>query len=103
MIARVWSAQATKDLAPAYIEHLKTLVLPNLKRIDGFTGAWLFERPAASGVEIVVTTFWKSMDAIRTFAGEDGDRAVVADEAAALLNQFDQSVRHYEVAVHEEA
>jgi hypothetical protein len=39
------------------------------------------------------------MEAIRGFAGSDVERAVVADEAAALLTEFDHRVRHYEVSV----
>lgn len=59
----------------------------------------LLEREVADVVEIVVVTFWRSLDAIRTFSGPDLERAVVADEAAALLAQFDRRVKHYEVAV----
>jgi heme-degrading monooxygenase HmoA len=59
----------------------------------------LLERPVSDAVEIVVITFWESVDAIRAFAGADLEGAVVADEAAALLTQFDRRVRHYEVAV----
>jgi hypothetical protein len=32
-------------------------------------------------------------------AGEEFERAVVADEAAALLEQFDDRVRHYEIVL----
>jgi hypothetical protein len=44
-----------------------------------------------------VITLWESMDAIRRFAGEDADRAVVEPEARAVLSEFDDGVRHYEV------
>jgi heme-degrading monooxygenase HmoA len=103
MIARVWSAQ-TKDIqAPAYVEHLKTQVLPRVRTVDGFAGAMLLQRAIPGAVEIIVITFWRSVDAIRGFAGDDLEEAVVADEAAALLTQFDRRVRHYEVAVREDA
>jgi heme-degrading monooxygenase HmoA len=59
----------------------------------------LLERAVADAVEVVVITFWQSLDAIRGFAGHDLAGAVVAEEAAALLTQFDRRVRHYEVAV----
>jgi hypothetical protein len=99
MIARVWSAQTTPAQAPAYVEHLKAQVLPALQAVDGYGGAMLLERAVADAIEIVVITFWLSIDSIRGFAGDDLEGAVVADEAAALLNQFDRRVRHYEVAV----
>ena len=99
MIARAWSAQTTHAQAPTYVEHLRTQVLPAVRRVDGYGGAMLLERAIPGAVEIIVLTFWRSVDAIRGFAGDDLEGAVVAQEAAALLTQFDRRVRHYEVAL----
>ena len=99
MIARFWSAQAKPAQAPAYVDHLKSHVLPILRKLDGYSGAMLLERPASDAVEIIVITFWRSVDSIRGFAGDDAETAVVADEAVSLLTQFDQCARHYEVVV----
>jgi hypothetical protein len=62
----------------------------------------LLERATSGAVEIVVITFWQSVEALRRFAGADVEEAVVAAEAAALLAQFDRRVRHYQVVVREE-
>jgi heme-degrading monooxygenase HmoA len=102
MIARTWSAQASAAQAPAYAQHLRTQVLPALRRLDGYRGALLLEHVVGAAVEITVLTFWQSLDSIRAFAGDDVERAVVAEEAAALLTSFDRRVRHYEVAVHDD-
>ena len=102
MIARVWSAQTTGAQASAYVEHLRTQVLPAVRRVDGYRGAMLLERAAPEAVEIIVLTFWRSLDAINGFAGADLEGAVVAEEAVALLTQFDRRVRHYEVAVQDD-
>jgi hypothetical protein len=67
--------------------------------LDGYGGAMLLERALPDAVEIIVLTLWRSVDSIRGFAGADVEDAVVAEEAAALLTQFDRRVRHYEVAV----
>src|SRR5437588_6629576 len=99
MIARVWSAHATPAQAPAYVEHLRGQVLPGLAAVDGYAGAMLLEQAGTDAVEIIVISFWRSVDAIRSFAGDDVEEAVVAPEAAALLTRFDRRVRHYEVAV----
>jgi len=99
MIARLWSAHTTPAQAPAYARHLRTEVLPTLKKVDGYAGAMLLEREADSAVEIIVITWWRSLDAIRGFAGDDLEGAVVADEAASLLTWFDRRVRHYELVV----
>ena len=59
----------------------------------------LFERNASDAVEFVVITWWRSLEAIRGFAGSDLEHAVVTEEAASLLTQFDRRVRHYELVV----
>jgi heme-degrading monooxygenase HmoA len=99
MIARLWSAQATPVNTSAYVDHLKSQVLPALKKVDGYAGAMLLERPNADRVEILVITYWRSVDSIRGFAPNNAEEAVVAEEAASLLAQFDRRVRHYEVVV----
>ena len=99
MIARVWSARTTPAQAPAYAEHLRARVLPALRRVAGYAGMKLLQRPLPGAVEVVVVTFWRSAEAVRAFAGDDPEQAVVADEAAALLTDFDRRVRHYEVVV----
>ena len=49
---------------------------------------------------MVVQTFWRSLDDIRGFAGDDLEQAVVSDEAAALLLlDYDRRVRHYDIAI----
>jgi hypothetical protein len=102
MIARLWSAKSTPAQARAYVEHLRGKVLPSVRTVDGYVGAMLLEQAIPNAVEIIVITFWRSVDAIRGFAGPDLEGAVVADEAAALLTQFDRRVRHYEVVMKDE-
>jgi heme-degrading monooxygenase HmoA len=99
MIARLWSARASRAQAPRYAEHLRGHVLPALRALAGFEGVTLLERDDQEGVEIVVMTWWRSLDDIRAFAGDRPDVAVVADEAQALLDRFDAEVRHFRVAL----
>ncbi len=103
MIARFWSAQTTPARAQAYVDHLRTHVLPTVRKVDGYAGAMLLERNTSDAVEIIVVTWWRSLDAIRGFAGADLEEAVVADEAASLLTAFDRRVRHYELVVKDDA
>jgi heme-degrading monooxygenase HmoA len=102
VIARYWSAHASRAQAPAYARHLRNSVLPALRTLEGYDSAMLLERETLDGVEIVVITFWHTLDSIRAFAGADLEAAVVADEAAAILSDFDQRARHYEVIVKDE-
>jgi heme-degrading monooxygenase HmoA len=98
VIARVWAAQTTAGQLPAYLEHLRASVLPGLQGLDGYSGVTVLDRPLSEGIEVIVITYWRSIDAIRAFAGGDVEKAVVAKEAAAMLSRFDERVRHYVVA-----
>ena len=99
MIARFWSAHTTRDQAPAYAEHLRSHVLPELRALDGYASVMLLERETPEDVELIVVTFWQTLDAIQAFSGLDLEAAVVADEAAAVLTAFDRRVRHYEIVL----
>jgi heme-degrading monooxygenase HmoA len=101
MIERVWSARTTREGAVKYADHFRRAVLPELAAIDGYRGARLLERECDGGIEVVVVTRWHSIDAIRAFAGDELDRAVVHEEAAALFSDYDRKVRHFGVVAHD--
>jgi heme-degrading monooxygenase HmoA len=103
MIARLWTARAARANAAPYAAHLRDHVLPAIKELPGYHGATLLERPDGSDVDIMVITWWGSLDDIQAFAGDDPERAVVADAAQALLERFDLQVRHFEVALQDRA
>jgi len=98
-ILRHWSARATEAQLPKYFEHFTRNVLPELRGVPGYLGATVSVRHDANEAEIFVETAWRSLEAIRAFAGADFEAAVVAPEAAALLKNFDRRVRHTEVTI----
>jgi heme-degrading monooxygenase HmoA len=97
LIARVWTARTTRERASKYAEYFRDHVLPELRRHEGHAAAFLLERQAAASVEVQVITFWRSLDAIRAFSGDDVEVAVVSETAAALLDDYDRRVRHFTV------
>lgn len=99
MIARLWTARAPLEHQTAYRAHFEERVLPGLRTIAGYAGAALLNRLDGDSVDIVVITWWTSLDAIRGFAGADVERAVVADAVRPLLAAWDERVRHYDVVL----
>ena len=97
MIGRLWHGWTTRENADAYEALLRREVLPGIHRIPGYKGAHLLRRDAGSEVEFVTLTLWESMEAVRAFAGEDYEVAVVPPEARKLLSRFDARSAHYEV------
>jgi heme-degrading monooxygenase HmoA len=96
MIVREWRGWTERDNAEDYPEHFRSRVAPELKALSGFLSAELCRRVTGDSVEFVVLSRWRSLDAIRAFAGDDIGRAVVEPGAIAALEGFDESVRHYE-------
>jgi hypothetical protein len=48
---------------------------------------WLLRRDHDDAAELLVITKWDSLDAIRAFAGDSPEVAVVAPEARAVLSE----------------
>ena len=97
MIIREWRGRARPDQLDAYPQHFRRVVLPELRGIEGFLGATLCRRTIQDGqVESLVLTRWRSIEAIRAFAGNDAGKAVVEPGAVATLIDFDDRVQHYE-------
>ena len=63
----------------------------------GFRGIDLLRRDQDQTVEFVTIMWFDSLLAVRTFAGEDYERAVVLPQAKQLLLRFDERSAHYEV------
>lgn len=98
-IVRLWSARTGEHEAQPYLDHLQASVIPRIRGLKGYLAATALTRVTDSGVEILVATLWQSLEAIQKFAGPDVARAVVREEAAALLKEFDRRVRHFQVAL----
>ena len=97
MISRHWRGLARRDRANAYVEHLRSDTFPALRELRGFIDASILSRELAEGVEFVVVTHWKSMDAIASFSGRDLEAAVVPAKAAEMMIDYDRRVKHFEV------
>jgi heme-degrading monooxygenase HmoA len=96
MIARFWRGQAAN--ADTYPRHFAESVAPSLRNLPGHRGAWLLRREVDGKFEFLAMTLWDSREAIEAFAGKDIGRARVEPEGRAVLTDFDDFARHYEVA-----
>jgi hypothetical protein len=97
MIGRLWHGWTIRENADAYENLLVSEILPGIQQIEGSRGAYLLRREGRSEVEFVTLTIFESLDAVRRFAGEDYEVAVVLPEVRALLSRFDQRSSHYEI------
>jgi len=101
MIARVWHGWTTRGNAAAYENLLRSEILPGIARrgIRGLTGEHLLRREDGEEIEFVTILWFDSMEAVREFAGEDYETAVVPEKARRLLARFDARSQHYETVI----
>jgi heme-degrading monooxygenase HmoA len=97
MIARLWHGVTSHENAKKYEDLLRGEILPGIHRVEGYRGAWLLRREIPEGAEFVTLTIFDSMDAVRRFAGDDLEKAVVPEEARKLLARFDGRSVHYTI------
>ncbi len=102
MVSRIWYGWTSHENAAAYQSLLETEVLPGIvnRRIQGYIGAHLLRRELGEEVEFVTVLWFESLDAVRNFAGEDYEAAVVPAQARALLSRYDDRSAHYRVLLH---
>lgn len=97
MISRQWKGIAKRSEADRYIDHLRTETFVQIANLPGFRNASILRRDVAEGVEFLIVTTWASLDAIRRFAGDDPERAVVPPRVQEMMISYDRTVDHYEV------
>jgi hypothetical protein len=99
MIVRTWSATADAAGAGNYSRYFAGPLLPQLRVLPGFAGAYLLRRDLGtdSTVELTTHTFWESPEAIRAFAGNDITLSIVEPQAQAMLLDFDRTAAHRSV------
>jgi hypothetical protein len=100
MIARLWYAWTSPASADDYERFLRDDIFPAMRGrgYRGLHGLDLLRRPEGDEVEFVTVLWFGSIDDVREFAGEEYERAVVADEDRALLSRFSDRVQHYDVS-----
>lgn len=99
MICRVWHGWTTPEKADPYEHLLRSEVFHGIagRRIPGFHGIELLRRDGGDQTEFVTLMWFDSIDAVRAFAGQDYEVAVVPPAARALLLRFDERSAHYDV------
>jgi heme-degrading monooxygenase HmoA len=99
MISRIWHGWTTPSNADTYEALLKKEIFTGIqeRHMRGFKGIQLLRRTAGDEIEFVTIMVFDSLQAVREFAGEDYEAAVVPPKARAVLSRFDERSQHYEI------
>jgi heme-degrading monooxygenase HmoA len=97
VIARTWTGVVRRADADAYAGYIRETGFAEYAQTPGNRGAWMLRRDDGDRTEFVTLSMWDSVDAIKAFAGEDIEAAVLYPEDERYLVGGASSVAHYEV------
>ena len=98
MIARIWKGAVHHTDADIYADYIRQTGFAAYADTPGNRGAWILRRDEGDRTTFITLSFWDSVDAIRAFAGEDIEAAVLYPEDERYLIGGESTVVHYEVA-----
>ena len=89
MIARTWRGTVHRADADEYAEYIGATGFAEYGQTPGNLGSWLLRRDDGDRTEFITLSLWDSVDAIRAFAGDDIDAAVLYPEDASTASGRD--------------
>jgi len=97
MIARIWKGITRIEHVEEYTAFMKARAIPDYKKTDGFLKLTFLKRTDQEFAYFDLLTFWKNIEVIKNFAGDDFEKAKYYPEDKRYLIDFPEKVIHYEV------
>ena len=76
MIVRMWHGRVPVSKARAYREFTIARAIPDYQSVDGNLSVHVLERTEGDITHFITLTFWKDLDSIKGFAGDDVETSV---------------------------
>lgn len=97
-IIRTWKGYTSIENAPIYKDMLINEVFPAVKKkgVDGLEKVSISVQNKNNEVEFFLVLQFESLDAVKTFAGENYEIAYIPDNAKEVLSRYDEKAEHYE-------
>jgi heme-degrading monooxygenase HmoA len=97
VIARFWTGAVRRADADAYADYIRETGFAEYAQTAGNRGAWMLRREDGDRTEFLTLSLWDSVDAVKAFAGDDIEAAVLYPEDERYLIDGESSITHYEV------
>ena len=97
MIVRIWHGRVAAWKARAYRESVMARAIPDCRSVPGNLSLHVPEHTNGNIAHFVTFTFWRDLDSIRAFAGEDAELAKYYPEDPDYLLGFEPGVTRCEV------
>ena len=97
MIARIWKGKTKIEHSEEYEAFMKARAIPDYSKTDGFIKLTFLVRADVDYAYFHLITFWKDLDVIKNFAGDDFEKAKYYPEDKDFLLEFPETVTHFKV------
>jgi heme-degrading monooxygenase HmoA len=98
IILRKWSGRIRTADEEEYVAYIARTGLDEYKTTEGNLGYQMLMRALGDGAsEVTTLSWWRDMDAVRGFAGNDPERAVYYPEDDRFLLERPEFVEHHRV------
>ena len=101
MLCRFWRGWTTRSNADIYEKILKDLIFKEIeeRNIEGYDRFQLFRNDKNDEVEFITIMYFKTLEGIKQFAGEDYTQAFLPEKEKKLLSRFDERVEIIELKI----
>ena len=96
MITRVWHGRTKAVDAAAYRAFVIKTGMKDYISTKGNLGAQIWQRQQGDITDIWTVSWWKDVESIKAFAGDEIEKAKYYDEDKAYLLEFEPHVMHCE-------
>ncbi len=98
-IIRTWKGWTTLENAPVYEDMLINEVFPEVKKkgVNGLEKVSISTSEKEGEVEFFLILQFKSLDEVKSFAGENYETAYIPDNAKRVLLRYDDKAQHFEL------
>lgn len=97
MIARIWHGKVNAEDYESYTTFMKDRAIPDYKETDGFIKLSFLRKLDGDVGHFTLITYWKNLEVIKNFAGEEFEKAKYYPEDQDFLLEFEENVEHHEV------
>lgn len=101
MIARIWWGTVPMEKAKDYIDLTKRRAIPDYRKAPGNLGLTFLQRTEGAFMHLTLISYWKDLDSVIQFAGEDYQKARYHPDDDDFLVDKLESVVHHEVFAHQ--
>ena len=97
MVARIWHGKTSLENFDAYTDFLKRVAIPDYEKTPGFQRLTFLRQIKEVEGHFTLITYWDTWQSIKSFAGQDIEKAKYYPEDKDFLLEFEETVQHYEV------